>query len=148
MSGAEVTFDVDSSAFERVLADAAQAWLQRQLSEVASTAFHNCPVSTPQPIHPMSSAPQRQPGRLQHSINTRIEGSFPKLTGRVVANAPYAYFVHEGTNPHPIFPKRPAYALAFWQESAGAFQVRSSVFHPGTEAQPFLRNALDAVMGD
>lgn len=126
--------------------DQGRAWLQGKLSEVASVAFHSAPVSKPTPIHPRSSAPQVVPGQLKHSINTRIDGSYPELVGKVIANVPYAYFVHEGTQAHPILPRRPAYALAFWWERQGEFVTRNSVFHPGTTAQPFLRDALESVM--
>lgn len=148
MAGADVSFSVDLSAIDRALEPGLRAWLQGRLSAVASNAFHRAPVSTPTPIHPKSNAPQRIPGKLQHSINTRIEGSGTRLVGVVEATAPYARFVHEGTAPHRIEPRRPAFALAFWWEKKGEFAVfPNGVNHPGTRAQPFLKDALVAVMG-
>ncbi len=147
MPGADVTFSVDFAGVDRALETPLRAWLQGRLSAIASNAFHRAPVSKPTPIHPKSKAPQRVPGKLKHSINTRIEGSGTRLIGVVEATAPYARYVHEGTGPHPINPRRPAYALAFWWEKKGDFVVLPSVNHPGTRPQPFLRDALVAVMG-
>lgn len=145
---ANVSFVVDRSAVDRVLEVPLYAWLQRTLSTIAANAFHRAPVSTPQPIHPKSKAEQRVPGKLKHSINTRIVGSGTRITGYVEATAPYARFVHEGTAAHPIYPRRPAYALAFWSEKRSEFVVTSrGVNHPGTRPQPFLRDALVEVMG-
>lgn len=147
MADANVSFTVDLSAIDRALEEPLRAWLQGRLSAVASNAFHRAPESKSTPIHPMSRAPQIIPGKLKHSINTRIEGTGTRLIGYVEATAPYAKFVHEGTGAHPIRPRKPAFALAFWWEKKGDFEVNQGVNHPGTRPQPFLRDALVAVMG-
>lgn len=143
----EVTLSIDRTAIEGGFEEELRAWLQAQCSAVASEAFRRAPRSTPAPIHPMSDAPQRVPGTLAHSIDTEIEGSGTRLVGVIRANAPYARFVHEDTEAHAIFPRRPAFALAFWSEKKADFVVTGGVSHPGTTGQPFLRDALTAVMG-
>ena len=60
----------------------------------------------------------------------------------VVANAGYARYVHEGTRPS----RRGKYpgAMRFYgtNASAGREVFTDDVRHPGTPAQPFLRDAL------
>ena len=145
---AKLTFTIDRAAFRAALEPPTRLWLQRQLSEVASEVFARSPVSKPKPIHPKSKAIQIVPGRLKHSVDTEIDGQWPKMVGRVVANAPYAQFVNKGTKPHRILPRRPAYALAFWSENAGDFIVTGSVMHPGTRKNPYMLQALIAVVKD
>lgn len=146
---ASVSVAVDFSAIDRVLEAPLKSWLQRKLSEVASYAFQIAPVSKETPIHPLSKRGIQQiPGTLKHSINTRITGGGTVLVGYVDANAPYAYYVHEGTKGgQSILPLRPAYALAFWSERDGDFVVTGHVTRGATPAQPFLRDALVAVIG-
>ena len=58
------------------------------------------------------------------------------------AHARYAGFVHEGTRPHVIFPRR-ARALRF--NVAGRTVFAAKVNHPGTKPRPFLREAAAEV---
>ena len=58
--------------------------------------------------------------------------------GSVLDTADYALYVHEGTRPHLIRPRR-AKALRF--EIGGRTVFAKLVRHPGTRARPFLRNA-------
>jgi hypothetical protein len=58
----------------------------------------------------------------------------------------YALYVHEGTRPHMIFPRRPGGTLAF--EMDGRTVFAKSVHHPGTKARPFLRNAATRVAAE
>jgi hypothetical protein len=80
------------------------------------------------------------------------------ITGVVSNIAAYAYFVHEGTRPHEILPVR-ARALRFTpstlnsaagtgggRTASGGPVFRKRVMHPGTEARPFLRRALEDVI--
>lgn len=55
----------------------------------------------------------------------------------------YALYVHEGTRPHLILPRRPGGTLAFQMDGRTVFA--RSVHHPGTKARPFLRNAATRV---
>lgn len=48
----------------------------------------------------------------------------------------YAYYTHEGTRPHPIFPRN-ARVLAF-RGRDGSLVFSSHVNHPGTEPRPYL----------
>lgn len=63
-----------------------------------------------------------------------------KVSSEVVATAPYAKFVHDGTRPHVIKPRN-ASVLRF--PSGGGIVYAAHVNHPGTRARPFLRNALN-----
>ncbi|WP_235718302.1 hypothetical protein [Mycolicibacterium goodii] len=58
--------------------------------------------------------------------------------GSIHAKADYALYVHEGTRPHVIRPRR-AQALRF--QVGGRTVFARLVRHPGTRARPFLRNA-------
>lgn len=62
------------------------------------------------------------------------------LTMRVIAQKPYAYFVHEGTEPHTIF-ARQAKALRFYSQRAGGFVFAKVVHHPGTRPNRYLTDA-------
>lgn len=81
------------------------------------------------------------PGHLKASIHVRPDHS--KHHVDVVADADYALYVELGTVPHVI-------------RSHGNYPLRNQktgqvfgreVQHPGTEAQPFLRPALDDLQG-
>lgn len=60
----------------------------------------------------------------------------------VSADAPYARYVHEGTRAHTITAK-PGRVLAWTGPEGPVFAT--SVQHPGTKGQPFLRDALSEV---
>lgn len=79
-------------------------------------------------------------GRLRASI--RIE-SRRLLTLRSVytigSDVSYAGYVHDGTRPHTIRPKR-AQALRF--VIGGRVVFAKVVHHPGTRARPFLDRAV------
>lgn len=61
--------------------------------------------------------------------------------------APYGPFVHNGTRPHVIKPKRKRYLR--WAPIAGnGFLFAKEVHHPGTKADPFLYEALERKRGD
>lgn len=61
----------------------------------------------------------------------------------VSANTPYVAYVHEGTGPSPRWPN--ARKVMKWQGIVGPI-YRDFVMHPGTPAQPFLRDALVAMV--
>ena len=90
----------------------------------------------------------RKTGALQRSITHRIDGApipaFAEvgLLGggpRTKAGQPYGPMHHDGTGPHVIRPK--AKRALFWP---GARHPVRGVHHPGTRANPFLTNALNA----
>lgn len=66
------------------------------------------------------------------------------VSGGVEDNVDYAAAVHEGSRPHYIRARR-AEALHFYWQGREVF--RRSVWHPGTRARPFLRNAARRVVG-
>lgn len=78
-------------------------------------------------------------GNLGRTIGELPQTYTPyRVSGGVEATADYAAAVHEGSRPHRIN-ARPGGALRFmW---GGVETFRRSVWHPGTRARPFLRNA-------
>lgn len=93
----------------------------------------------------VASAKMKAPvktGLLRNSITApatpTVSGMSVKST--VVATAPYAGFVHDGTRPHVIRPRN-ASVLRFPTRSGIVFAAH--VNHPGTKARPFLRNAIE-----
>lgn len=82
-------------------------------------------------------------GHLGRSIRegeVRVVGR--NVHGSVRADADYAVYVHQGTRPHVIRPRR-AKVLRF--PVGGRTVFARSVNHPGTRARPFLRNAGERV---
>lgn len=98
---------------------------------IAAQAKVNAPVDT---------------GYLARSITeTPVRFATPfRVTAGVEARADYARYVHDGTRPHVIAPRRAGGVLA-WQ-SGGQTVFARRVFHPGTTARPFLKNAADTVL--
>lgn len=81
-------------------------------------------------------------GRLRASIHYTISHSGnPSAT--VYTNVNYAPYVHDGTRPHVIRPRRRGGALRF--RVGGAIVYAREVHHPGTAARPFLTRALREV---
>lgn len=81
-------------------------------------------------------------GRLALAGITFSRGKWGKeVEGRVVAIPRYAIYVHNGTIPHIITPRRHAYLKFNWRKKGKVIYAKS-VNHPGTEANPFLLRAL------
>jgi HK97 gp10 family phage protein len=85
----------------------------------------------------MSKAPVKS-GRLLGSIQKQAEG----LSGSVGPTVPYAVYVEYGTSPHEI---RPVFSSVLAFEVAGKMVFTTVVHHPGTRAQPFVRETLEDV---
>jgi hypothetical protein len=86
-------------------------------------------------------------GRLKASIHasqSRNERGRFTFGYDVVADVPYAYYVHEGTGPSPRWPN--SRKVMHWHGRQGDFPYRDFVMHPGTPAVPFLRDALVAMV--
>jgi hypothetical protein len=90
----------------------------------------------------------RKSSCLQETIVKRVEenpetGFLIRIVSDTSPCSPdrrsYSLDVHEGTRPHIILPKQ-AKVLAF--EMGGELIFATAVRHPGTRAQPFLRDAL------
>lgn len=82
-------------------------------------------------------------GRLRSSIQYEIINRALGVTGRLFSNVEYADFVHDGTRPHRINPRRPGGVLRF--EIGGQVVYARYVNHPGTKGRPFLSEALRQV---
>lgn len=84
--------------------------------------------------------------KLRESIKGEVFGGFGGVAGaggvggRVVASAPYAAFVENGTRAHDILPRRKK-VLRFVQN--GAVRFASAVHHPGTAPRPFMADAKE-----
>lgn len=64
----------------------------------------------------------------------------------VSAGTSYAYYVHEGTGPSPRWPDNRK-VMHFRGSRDSNMLFRDFVMHPGTPAQPFLQDALIAMVG-
>ena len=110
-------------------------------------------------------APSRN-ANLSRSIRVELAFDSRSFYYRVVSDLPYAAAQHEGSRPHPIFPKRSA--LHFWWENAGGIETfvpkrggfrtrvtrggvliigKGRVDHPGNPATYYLSRALAQVVG-
>lgn len=102
--------------------------LRRIGLKIVSEAKKRCPVDT---------------GRLRNSIHSDLTSDGFGI--RVGTNVNYAPDVEFGTKPHTIKPKD-SEALR-WEDENGEHFAKK-VEHPGTEAQPFLRPAIDKVLNN
>jgi len=83
-----------------------------------------------------AKAPVRS-GRLLGSIREQVRG----LEATVGPTVPYAIYVEYGTRPHEI---RPVYASVLRFKIEGKVVFTPIVHHPGTRAQPFMRETAEA----
>jgi hypothetical protein len=113
------------------------------------------------------SGPARHLGRKAEAVAIMARTLAPKRTGRlastisvdrnrdekgqyafgyaVSAGTGYGYYVHEGTGASPRWPSNRK--VMKFPGSLGDTVHRDFVMHPGTPAQPFLQNALVAMVG-
>ena len=91
--------------------------------DVQNKARELCPVDT---------------SRLRSSIVHRIDGSGRTTGVTVGSNVVYAAAIEYGLDKFDIFPKNKK--ALFWPGAAHPVKV---VHHPGIEAQPFMRPALE-----
>jgi hypothetical protein len=78
-------------------------------------------------------------GRLAARITLSARPAPPFWWFKIEGDTRYAWYHHQGTKPHII-----AGSLSF--RSHGRLVHTRVVHHPGTRANPFLRNALPAFM--
>lgn len=136
--------NIDASGIDALISRNVEPWLAAKVDSIASLAMQNCPVGDDDPL----GRPRPFLRRLKDSISSGIEGFGRELVGRVTAATPYAMFVHEGTRPHQIPTggseemKARGYPLRFYWPKKGRVVRFMSVQHPGTTAQPFLRDAM------
>ncbi|WP_446807961.1 hypothetical protein ACH50O_11640 [Methylomonas sp. 2BW1-5-20] len=74
-------------------------------------------------------------GQLQQSINWLPVGGG---TSEVYANAAYAGWVEDGTEPHVIAPKAGRKGLKIPTGGGGGYILRRSVNHPGSKPYPYF----------
>lgn len=118
-------------------------WLKARTEEVRTEAMFEVPSPMNMPNN--RTGRNYSTGRLAESIETSY-GFTPsgELESRVTANTEYAIYVHEGTAPHTIRPKK-SDELVFYWPSAGKQVFAEVVEHPGTKSNPFLREGLEYV---
>lgn len=124
MSGTGVRANRD---FEAWFLARVGAQVKKITRAVAADAIAGCPIDSGDLV---STIKVRFPGQLRGYVS--VGGRGP-----LVQNAPYWRYVEYGTAPH-------------WIESHGTWPLRDDdgtvygrrVWHPGTTAQPFMRNAL------
>lgn len=113
----------------------------REAPELASQEFHDALERSLYRVE--ANAKKRAPvnkqsggGNLRQSIYSEVPF---KDRGRVAVFANYAIYVHEGTRPHAIQVKNKK--ILANRRLNQIFGKR--VQHPGTRANPFLRDAVD-----
>lgn len=82
-------------------------------------------------------------GRLRSAHREEVGVRFGRVYGFVTNDVEYAESVHNGTPPHRIVPRRSDGVLRF--ETGGQVVFTTYVNHPGTRAQPWLREAMEEV---
>lgn len=93
--------------------------------QTRTRAVLRCPVDT---------------GNLRNGHYERVEITRGAVTGVVGNDVPYARYVHDGTRPHLITPRRPGGVLRF--KVGGEVVFTTYARHPGTRAQPWLETSL------
>jgi hypothetical protein len=94
--------------------------------KVRTRAVLTCPVDT---------------GRLRNAHTEQVGVRRGAVYGMVTNDVEYAEYVHEGTRPHTIQPRRPGGMLRF--AAGGQVVFTRAARHPGTTAQPWLREAME-----
>jgi len=121
--------EINEPALERESGQQFRAFHRSLTRRIANQARVDVPVRT---------------GNLGRTIGELPQTYRPfHVGGGVEATADYAAAVHEGSRPHRIHARNAQY-LHFWWHGREVF--RKSVFHPGTRARPFLRNAARRVV--
>jgi len=132
----------------------------------ATVVMNPAPVVYVKVFHP-SSGPERHLRRKAESVALTARVIAPRRTGRLAANIKvdqnrnelgryafgfkvytpvyYGGYVHEGTAPSPRWPVEGKAMKFLGRRNDIAYA--DFVMHPGTPAQPFLQNALVAMVG-
>lgn len=121
-------FQVDVRDIRRAANEAALAEIQTGARQVYNQARIFTPVDT---------------GRLRASIHLTVSRAFNNPSARIYTNVNYAPFVHDGTQPHVIRPRRRGGRLRF--RVGGMTVFAREVHHPGTSPTTFLTRALRRV---
>lgn len=134
--GATVVMEPPSLVYVKVFraASGPDRFVKRKAEQVAVKARMLAPVRS---------------GALKASIRAdqnRTERGQYTFGYSVSASTPYVTYVHEGTGPSPRWPN--TRKVMKWGDrfNPAVSVYRDFVMHPGTPAQPFLQNALVAVV--
>lgn len=87
--------------------------------------------------------PHSKKGELFSSLYNRSHQSGGREVGNDLSRAPQAMFVHWGTRPHKIRPKKRK--VLRWA-AGGKFIFAREVNHPGYKGDPYLIRAADAAV--
>ncbi|MDU3214400.1 MAG: hypothetical protein E6672_00945 [Negativicoccus succinicivorans] len=90
-------------------------------------------------------------GLLERSVQVDTRYAYQADVYLNESMAKYGPFVHGGTKPHRIFPKRKEFGKkrrALRWVGDGQFVFARGVRHPGTKADPFLHEALQSSRGE
>lgn len=88
------------------------------------------------------------PGSMGDYVTWRVEEGPKGLKGVIACNHPAVFYVLKGTRPHAIRPRRdrsarnPRRRAMLRFEIGGTVFYRREVWHPGTDPNPFLQDAL------
>lgn len=115
--------------------------LRRTAHESGITTQQVLIQSANQILAEMESRVPVDTGRLRGSLGIRVESNRVTI-GPDPLIAPYAGYVEFGTKPHEIRPKSEGGVLVF--KINGTTVFTKLVHHPGTKAQPFVRDAFEA----
>jgi len=125
-------FSIDASATLRALKT-----IERRILDVPRVALQQV-VRVAHQVAKETTLFKERTGKLRASIAIIDRGAFTK---RLIARAPHARFINEGTKPHVILPKNGPF-LVF---RIGNRIIRArKVNHPGTAKRPFMDNAAAA----
>lgn len=108
------------------------AWEAEVAPELLAEIRRRAPVS-----------PTENGGRLRDSIYLSRKSSGQGLEARIMSSAPYAKYVEYGTAAHIIEPRS---ALALHWSGKGSDVFARRVNHPGTKANPFVQQAIRALL--
>lgn len=118
--------------------------VMRRLGEdaerVRQEARRLCGYSQPDPLG-------REKADPVHLRDTIVKRFIAGQGWQVGSDHPRALMHHEGTQPHPIDPRRPGGFLVFWSGREGRVIYARHVDHPGTRPNRFLVNALAVLRG-
>lgn len=144
----EVVFVIDQAAFHREF----RTWegivgrdIRKRVARGVVLSKRSAPGPTTRPRN--RTGLNYSTGELESRILPGRARWGTELEGRVIAAAPHALFVHEGTKPHPIpTPGKPSKILKFHWAKAGKVVMFKAVSHPGTRRIPFLAENLRSMV--
>lgn len=82
---------------------------------------------------------KREADRLRQSLEVEVKGLEGSIGPNLITH-PYGLYVHEGTSPYIIKPRRKK-VLCFYTNGKWVFAKR--VRHPGIKANPYMERAFD-----